>query len=135
MNQTAKIYPTQLLLVAAGGGGGTAMRYGLSVAFPGLATVLWINIVGAFILGLLTGWLSVRGFSQKIAMQLRLFIGTGMMGGFTTYSTFAVGISRLATEGDIVTALLYGILTVCGGISAAFLGTVCGRCSQGLERK
>lgn len=134
MNQIPN-YPTQLLLVAAGGGSGTAMRYGLSVAFPGLATVLWINIIGAFILGLLTGWLSVRGFTQKTALQLRLFIGTGMMGGFTTYSTFAIGICRLATEGDIVTASLYGLFTVCGGIAAAFLGTVCGRCSQRLERK
>lgn len=81
-------------LVLLGGMSGTAAREGLSLAIPGVnglpTTILLVNIVGAFLLGLLLESLLRAGHDDGARRTLRLMLGTGFLGGFTTYSTFAV---------------------------------------------
>ncbi|WP_372698341.1 CrcB family protein [Arthrobacter sp. JSM 101049] len=81
-------------LVLLGGFFGTASREGLTLAVPGInglpTTILAVNIVGAFLLGLLLESLLRAGDDAGARRTLRLMLGTGFLGGFTTYSTFAV---------------------------------------------
>jgi len=80
-------------LVALGGALGTAARAALTVmeipAVPGV-TVALVNLVGAFGLGLVTGAVVRAGDSPR-TRAWRQFLGSGMLGGFTTYSAFALG--------------------------------------------
>ncbi|WP_371740714.1 CrcB family protein, partial [Frigoribacterium sp. CFBP 13712] len=82
-------------LVALGGTIGTGLREALALSFPAApgsipVTILLINVVGAFALGLLLESLMRRGPDAGRRRDLRLFIGTGVLGGFTTYSALAV---------------------------------------------
>lgn len=81
-------------LVALGGALGASGRHGLSVltlrwfgpGFP-MGTLL-ANIIGSALMGLLIGWLAFRGADNM--QSLRLFIGVGILGGFTTFSAFSL---------------------------------------------
>ncbi|UVJ56522.1 CrcB family protein [Trueperella pyogenes] len=104
------------LLVGIGGGIGSVLRYFLTLgASHPIAVVFAINISGAFLLGVVTMMTSGR---------CRLFLGTGILGGFTTYSAFAVDTVRLFHD-DVVAGLLYPIGSVVAGILAAWLGMRC----------
>ncbi|MEN2738536.1 CrcB family protein [Microbacterium sp. X-17] len=79
-------------LVAGGGAVGTAIRLAITIAPWGDATVYVvpvINVVGAFLLGVITS-LAVRRGDTERSRRIRHFFGGGVMGGFTTYSAFAV---------------------------------------------
>tara|TARA_R110002020_G_scaffold70632_8_gene183261 strand:+ start:1146 stop:1532 length:387 start_codon:yes stop_codon:yes gene_type:complete len=83
-----------LILVALGGAIGASGRYGLS-AFslrqfgPGFPVgTLAANIIGSAAMGLLVGWLAFRGAEN--AQSVRLFLGVGLLGGFTTFSAFSL---------------------------------------------
>jgi CrcB protein len=110
-----------VLLVGAGGLAGVLARYGLSVVAQSIWTVVTINLVGSFVLGLLihvgTGW----------PHDVRNGIGVGFLGGFTTFSTFAVQMVLEADGGRPGLAALYGAVTVLGGLVAAIAGYVLGR--------
>ncbi|VXB44497.1 Putative fluoride ion transporter CrcB [Microbacterium sp. 8M] len=115
--------PLRLALVAAGGTVGTAARLGLGLALPapvgdGLGAVPWAtlvaNIVGAFLIGVLAARLP--GSSG-----LRILLGTGVLGGFTTYSAFAVGTVTL-WQAQPWLAAAYAIGSVVLGVAAAALG-------------
>ena len=83
-----------VLLVFVGGAIGTTVRYLLSAAVPTVAGIplitLVINVTGAFVLGWLLEALALRGPDAGPRRDLRLFAGTGILGGYTTYSSFAV---------------------------------------------
>ncbi|MDT7545645.1 MAG: fluoride exporter [Actinomycetota bacterium] len=108
-----------LLVVAAGGAVGSLGRYGLARALPHdpselpLAT-LTVNVVGCLLLGVLVG-----GWPR--ARWLRPFVGTGVLGGFTTFSAFALESDRLATRAAWV-FVLYVALSLLLGLAAAALG-------------
>ncbi|MEG9226397.1 fluoride efflux transporter FluC [Aeromicrobium sp. Sec7.5] len=113
----------ELALVAAGGAIGTLARYGLDesvgvVRDLPLSTLL-VNLVGSLALGLLVG----RGVPER----LRLMLGTGLIGGFTTYSAFAVQVQDLGTGGDIALGAAYALVTVLGGFALAVVGLRWGR--------
>lgn len=111
-------------MVFLGGSAGTAAREGLSLAFSsGVAfpVVIWsINVLGAFLLGLLLEWLARTG--QESGRTVRLLLGTGFLGGFTTYSALATDTALLLTGDDWGTGLVYAASTVVLGAAASFLG-------------
>lgn len=103
--------------VALGGALGTAVRIALTLAFGdalGPALVPAINVVGAFALGVVVGSLARRPASPR-ARTLQMFLGTGVFGGFTTYSALAVEASDPAL-------LVWGVGSVIVGAVAAWAG-------------
>ncbi|WZH39078.1 MAG: CrcB family protein [Microbacterium enclense] len=111
-----------VVLVAVGGAIGTAARAGLTLAFGddlGPALVPLINIAGAFAIGILFGWRARMPESSR-AQRTQLFLGTGVLGGFTTYSALAVESADLAL-------LWWGVATVLVGTAAAWFGVRIGR--------
>lgn len=110
-----------LLLVAIGGFAGTLLRDGLTHANSDggtrLATLL-VNIVGAFVLGLLLTTLGRRPASTT----LRLLLGTGLLGALTTWSGLAVQTALLLREGAVGTAAVYGLGSIVAGLLAAAVG-------------
>ncbi|BDP40282.1 hypothetical protein DAETH_02510 [Deinococcus aetherius] len=113
------------LWVMAGGALGAAARHGIMLAlapvvtrtgFP--ASVLLINVLGSFLLGL-TVALVGRGVWPP---EVRLAFGTGVLGAFTTFSTFSVDVDGLLGRGAGGLAALYAGLSVVLGVLAAALG-------------
>ncbi|UVE96993.1 fluoride efflux transporter CrcB [Dietzia sp. B32] len=113
--------------LALGGGGGAALRYVLDVAvssrwrrtFP-LATFL-INVSGSLALGLLVGWYYAGSAGPGWSLAVPV-IGTGLLGGYTTFSTASYDTLRLGREGRVGMALAYAVGTMVVTIIAAALG-------------
>lgn len=110
-----------LLLVAAGGLAGVLARYGLGVLVTSIWTVVAVNLAGCFALGVLTV------VASDWPPAVRDGVGIGFLGGFTTFSTFAVQTVIEADGGRAGTAALYLLISVVGGVSAAAIGYVLGR--------
>lgn len=119
----------ELVVVAVGGAVGVAGREAIILAVPTLGSIpiaiLIVNVVGAFLLGLLVESLAQRGPDIGRRRSVRLLLGTGALGGFTTYSALAAdGAVLLGSDPAIGVPYLLGTL-VLGGI-AAFLGILIG---------
>lgn len=116
---------SHVMVVGVGGFFGTLGRYALSWAIPSSPSwpmaLFCINILGAFLLGFLLETLLRKGKDEGGKRLLRLLLGTGFMGAFTTYSTLAVGSLQLLQH-HIVNALAYLIGSICLGMVAAALG-------------
>jgi len=113
----------RILLVAAGGTVGTAARLGLGLALPdggGIpVAVLIANVVGALLIGVLAARLPASA-------DLRLMLGTGVLGGFTTYSAFMTGTVALWADVPALAAA-YAVGSLVLGLGAAALGLRLGR--------
>lgn len=113
-------------LVFVGGALGTALRAGLEDAFAQPTGWPWatfaINLVGSFVLGLLLERLVRGGPDEGRRRAVRLGCGTGILGGFTTYSTFVLEVERLATDGETVVAVAYPLVSVVLGLALAAAG-------------
>ena len=116
-------------LVALGGAVGTALREAVALVVPGVGQLpvatLAVNILGAFLLGLLLEALVRRGPDEGRRRTLRLLLGTGLLGGFTTYSALATDTGLLLAAGaadSTGVALLYAIGTVLLGGVATLAG-------------
>lgn len=103
--------------VIGGGIVGVAAREAVTLALPGVTTTLAINVLGAFFLGLLLAFLAARGEDSGRHRRARLALGTGLLGGFTTYSTLAYGMVALSWSGAMA-----GLATVILAVAAAALG-------------
>jgi CrcB protein len=118
--------PGALLLVFVGGTLGTAAREALSLAIPPLNgipyAIFGINIVGALLLGVLLESLVRRGPDHGGRQRLRLLLGTGVMGGFTTYSALALDSARLIGSGTVGAGAAYAVGTVLVGAAATWTG-------------
>jgi CrcB protein len=118
-------------LVTAGGTVGTAAREALNLSFPAIIGVPWIilviNVVGAFILGLLLESLTRRGPDDGRRRLLRLAIGTGVLGGFTTYSSLAAGTAVLLQADRVGVAVGYALATVVLGAFGTVVGLSVGK--------
>ena len=119
--------PSLVALVVLGGTIGTALRNLVETTFgaqPGQFpwATLAINLSGAFLLGLLVEalLLAVPAGARRRAFQLTL--GTGLLGGYTTYGTFVLEIVGLGVRGDPGAAVGYASVSVVAGAVAAFLG-------------
>ncbi len=112
------------LLVALGGALGSMARYGLYRAVPAPWGTLGVNIIGGFLMGLLVGVLSGRGLS---ADNERLFLGAGVLGGFTTFSAFSLDVVQMLERGAVGEAAVYAAGSTVLSIGGVFLGLVVGR--------
>ncbi|WFR66098.1 CrcB family protein [Curtobacterium flaccumfaciens] len=115
-------------VVAAGGTLGTAARAMISDALPAVNGVSWtifgVNVIGAFLLGLLLEALADRGADEGLRRNTRLGLGTGFLGGFTTYSTLATGTAKLLIAHRLLAGTGYAVATVVAGAIATALGLV-----------
>ena len=115
-----------LLLVALGGGLGAAGRHLVNLAAlrsfgPGFpAGTLAVNVLGSLLMGLLVGWLAARAGGSGNA--LRLFLATGFLGGFTTFSAFSLDVALLWERGALGAAAPYAGISVTASILALFAG-------------
>ncbi|MCA1782437.1 MAG: CrcB family protein [Intrasporangiaceae bacterium] len=109
-----------------GGTLGTAARAAIEGAFPHTGeTFPWatffVNVTGALLLGLLIEAVALHRGRPATARKLRLALGTGLLGGYTTYSTFILESLLLGSGQRLVTALTYDSATLVAGFLAAFL--------------
>ena len=117
-------------LVFVGGALGTGARSAISDAVPHTfgvpVAVLGINLLGAFLLGLLLERLVRAGSDDGPRRDLRLLLGTGVLGGFTTYSALAADTATLLADGHLGRAAAYALGTLALGLAAAWGGLRCG---------
>ena len=116
---------TEVGLVASGGALGCVARYLASLAaVPMSAAFPWatfaINVVGSFVLGAVLGALPAGHAG-------RLFFGTGLCGGFTTFSTFSAEVVALVERGAVGRAGAYAAGSIVVGVAAAMVGAMMGR--------
>ena len=114
------------LLVAMGSAIGGAARYGVVRALslvPGEwpAATMAVNLLGSFLIGALWVAMELRG-NSPVTDQLRLIWMMGVLGGFTTYSAFALETVLLGSGGSMLRAGVYIVLTVTGCVLAAIAG-------------
>lgn len=118
--------PGLIALVGVGGAVGTAARYGVSQALAssgGWPTATFVeNLLGAFLLGVLLEALVRRGPETPRGQRLRLALGTGVLGGFTTFSSLALEMERLVADGRGALAVAYGLVSVVLGFVLCFAG-------------
>lgn len=125
---------TRFLLVAAGGAAGAMARYAVGLAVirlgPGLAWpvgTLTINVVGGLLMGLLAGWIALRAGAGVDHERLRLLLGVGLLGGFTTFSAFSLEIALLIERRQLGLAAAYVGLSVVLSVAALFAGLMIAR--------
>jgi CrcB protein len=114
--------------VFLGGGIGSALRYGvgraaLALVGPGLpAGTLAVNVGGCLMMGALAEWLALRDTGMDAS--IKLFLTTGLLGGFTTFSAFALDAAALWERGATGLAASYVLASVALSIAALFAGMV-----------
>ncbi len=120
------------LIVALGGGTGALLRFHLGRVmgklFPVAATAfpwatLTANVVGSLCMGLLAGWLARHGSDEGIGAEgWRLLLGVGLLGGFTTFSSFSLELMLLWERGAPGLAFTYALVSLAAGVAGLFLG-------------
>lgn len=117
----------QTLLVFLGGGIGAAARHGVNVAaarWLGTAFpwgTLTVNIVGSLAMGLLAAWFAFRA-DAGLTQHARLFLTTGILGGFTTFSAFSLDAVVMWERDAFIMAGVYVVVSVVVSILALFAG-------------
>ena len=123
----ASVSLRRVLLVALGGTLGTAARLGLGLLLPDLGgfplAVLPANVLGALLIGVVAARLPASA-------ELRLLLGTGVLGGFTTYSAFMTGTLALWASAPLLAAA-YDAVSLALGLLAASAGLRLGRPRRG----
>ncbi|WP_291868477.1 fluoride efflux transporter CrcB [Bradyrhizobium sp.] len=113
------------LLVFLGGGLGASLRHlvnvtsarGLGASFPWGTFI--VNISGSLVMGLIAGYLAFKG---EASQPWRLFLMTGILGGYTTFSAFSLDAALLYERGEIASALFYVLGSVVLSIAGLFAG-------------
>lgn len=117
-----------LAVIAVGGATGALARWGTSVAWPVAAgafpwTTLQVNALGAFLIGVLMVLVRTRGRESRL---LRPFLGVGVLGGYTTFSTYSLDIHQLLLDHRAGLAGAYLAASVALGLVGAWLGVLTG---------
>lgn len=113
------------VVVFLGAGLGGVLRHGINLAsarlvgqaFP--AGTLLINVSGSLLMGLVAGWFALRG---EASSSMRLFLTTGILGGYTTFSAFSLDAALLWQRGDAGLAALYVGASVLASLFGVFAG-------------
>ena len=114
-------------LVFLGGGIGASLRHGVNllafqlfgITFP-WGTMI-VNVVGSFLIGVLAAYFAFRG-DAVWTQPLRLFLTTGILGGFTTFSAFSLDFALLFERGEVGQGVAYVLASVVLSLGAIFLG-------------
>lgn len=117
-----------LAVIAFGGALGSTARYGLSMLLPHPPdhiawSTLAVNLTGAFLLGLLMVFVNDVWPPSR---YVRPFLGVGVLGGYTTFSTYMLDALALVAAGQLGAFAGYVVLTLFGGLLAVWCGTVVG---------
>jgi CrcB protein len=122
--------------IAVGGGIGSVARYGLSAAFPAGHGFPWavlaINVSGCLCLGLLMVYLLEVWPPRRF---LRPFLAIGLIGGYTTFSTYAGGVLTLLTRHAFALADAYALSSIVAALVAVWCGTRAGRAASSLPAR
>ncbi len=121
---------TNLLWVAAGGAIGASLRHLANLAglrlmgttFPW--STLFVNVLGSLIMGFFIAWMTKRTGTPP---ELRLFIATGILGGFTTFSAFSLDLANMIERGAMGSAFSNILASVVISLAAVFIGLWFGR--------
>ncbi|ADJ14936.1 fluoride efflux transporter FluC [Halalkalicoccus jeotgali] len=108
--------PATLALVATGGFLGAMARYGVALLGPGLAGTFLANVTGCLALGYV---FYTAAATERISPETRLFVATGFLSSYTTYSTFALQTTEASPA--------WGVLNVLGNYACGFVAVVLGR--------
>ena len=122
-------------MVFAGGGAGAVLRYQVGremtrwlgpavvIAFPW--ATLAVNVLGSLAMGVLAGWLARHGpGALGSGEHWRLFVGVGVLGGFTTFSSFSLELMLLIERGQGSLAFLYAAVSVLAGLTGLYIGLI-----------
>ena len=113
------------LIVFIGGGVGASLRHGFNLAFARLLgtafpyATLFENVGGSIVMGVLVAWFAFRG---GIPQHWQLFLTTGILGGYTTFSTFSLDTALLYERGEFGLAAVYVLLSMALSIGGLFAG-------------
>ncbi len=112
------------LLVGAGGASGSMLRYAIALLLPGHGAgfpwaTLSVNLAGCLLIGILAGLMPRTGWMAQTGWVL---LSTGLCGGFTTFSAFALDNVKLVGSGGSGTAVLYTLVSVIAGILLCYAG-------------
>ena len=124
-----RVRPDVLAVISLGGMVGATARYGLAQALPTAPghfpwATFWTNLSGSFVLGFFLILVLERFPPTR---YLRPFVATGILGAYTTMSTYLVETAVLLKDGHAATALLYGLATLVIGVALAAAGIVAAR--------
>ena len=116
-------------VVSAGGALGATARYALSLAWPTPAggfpwATFWTNVIGCAVIGVFMVLITDVWAAHRL---VRPFFGTGVLGGFTTFSTYTVDIRTLVGGGHPRTGLAYLAATLCAALAAVWLASLAAR--------
>ena len=112
------------LIVALGSALGGALRHGVNVASARLLGTGWpfgtltVNVVGSFAMGLIAGYFALRGHASQAWL---LFLTTGILGGFTTFSAFSLDVALLFERGRLDLTVVYVLTSLTLSVAALFL--------------
>jgi len=114
------------LLVAAGGAIGASLRHGAGILSVRHLPATWpwatfsVNLLGGFAMGLVAGWFALK--AAEGGQDLRLFLATGVLGGFTTFSAYSLETMNMLRSGEAGKAFAYAALSVILSVAALGLG-------------
>jgi CrcB protein len=120
----------QLLVVALGGAIGAASRHLVNIFILNFTVTSFpwgtfaVNVIGCFLMGIIVELLVLRGSTSQ---ELRLFLATGVLGGFTTFSAFSLDTALLLEREEMLLTALYVFGSVSLSIGALFLGLMIAR--------
>ncbi|MFC4010520.1 fluoride efflux transporter CrcB [Nonomuraea purpurea] len=113
-----------LAAIAVGGALGALARYGVQVALPGGPAAFpwatfWVNVSGCLLIGVLMVLITEVRRAHPLT---RPFLGVGVLGGYTTFSTYAVDVQRTVAAGAAATGLVYLVATMAAALVAVVVG-------------
>lgn len=113
-------------LVAAGGAIGASLRHGAGILSVRHLPATWpwatfsVNLLGGFAMGLVAGWFALK--AAEGGQDMRLFLATGVLGGFTTFSAYSLETMNMLRSGEAGKAFAYAALSVIFSVAALGLG-------------
>ncbi len=108
-----------ILAIASGGAIGAVLRHFTGLLIPGVGATLAVNIAGSFLMGVL-----IVSFTHywNPSQELKAFLSVGLLGAFTTFSTFSLNVATLWERGEIFVTIGYIVASVIFSIFALFAG-------------